>query len=255
MRFAANLSMMFCERPFPQRFAAAAAAGFDAVECQFPYALTPEAFAEALGRHRLEQVLFNLPPGDWEAGERGLACLPGREAEFEQGLERALAYAAAAQCPRLHAMSGVVAEGPAKADMRHLWLQRIGKAAHRAAEKGVTLLVEPINSHDMPGYFLDDFGLALELLRELDGPARLQFDIYHCARIHGDVVGWIRRAAPLIAHYQIAGVPGRHEPDVGELPLHEIFETMEAETPGLVVGCEYRPAGQTEAGLGWLKAL
>lgn len=254
-RFAANLSTMFCERPFAGRFAAAAEAGFDAVECQFPYALDPPELAGLLRRHGLEQVLFNLPPGEWRAGERGLACLPGRDEEFDAALERGLAYARAAGCGRLHAMSGIVPAGVERASLRALWLRRMGRAGRRAQAEGVELLIEPINAHDMPGYFLNDFGLALELLSELGGAARLQFDIYHCARIHGDVPGWIRRAAPMIAHYQIAGVPGRHEPDLGELPLQRILEVVEAATPGLVIGCEYHPRGRTEDGLGWLRKL
>lgn len=254
-RFAANLTMMFTEHAFLDRFEAAAKAGFDAVEYLFPYDHPPEALAEQLRAHHLDQVLFNLPPGDWAAGERGMACLPGREEEFRESVATALHYAAMLGCPRVHAMSGLVPDGADRRGVRETWLGNIARAAGEVADSGLTLLIEPINPHDMPGYFLDDFGLALELIAELESrgkPApRLQFDLYHCARIHGDVPGWIRRAAPHIGHYQVAGVPERHEPDSGELELAQILRVIEEETPGLAVGCEYRPAGRTEDGLGW----
>lgn len=254
-RFAANLTMMFAERAFLDRFEAAAAAGFDAVEYLFPYAHPAETLAERLRANRLDQVLFNLPPGNWDAGERGMACLAGREAEFRESVATGLHYAAVLGCPRLHAMSGLLPDGADVRAVRETWLSNIAHAAAEADDAGLTLLIEPINPHDMPGYFLNDFGLALELIAELEGrggPApRLQFDIYHCAQIHGDVEAWIRRAADRIGHYQIAGVPDRLEPDRSEVDLAAILRVIEEETPGLAIGCEYHPAGLTEDGLGW----
>lgn len=255
MRFAANLSMLFTEHPFEARFAAARAAGFDAVEFLFPYALPPERIADLLAENGLEQVLFNCPPGDWEGGERGLACLPGREAELAEGVETALRYAAALRCPRVHLMSGIRPEGLPLTELDRTWRANVSRAARRCAEAGVALLVEPINPYDMPGYHLNDFGRALELiegLRAEGAPVLLQFDIYHCARIHGDVPGWIARAAPLIAHFQIAGVPDRHEPDLDAPAVGGALAAARRHAPGAAIGCEYRPAGRTEDGLGWL---
>lgn len=254
-RFAANLSMMFTEHPFEDRFAAAARAGFEAVEFLFPYAHPPEALAERLAAHGLSQVLFNMPPGDWEAGERGLACLPGREAELAEGVRTALRYADTLGCPRLHLMSGIAPAGADVARLDAVWRANVAAAARACAEAGVDLLVEPINPFDMPGYFLGDFGRALELiegLRTEGAPVRLQFDIYHCARIHGDAAAWIERAAPVIGHFQIAGVPHRHEPDPADPATAAALAAAARWAPGCAIGCEYRPAGRTEDGLGWL---
>ena len=258
-RFAANLSMMFTEVPFLERFARAKAAGFEAVEFLFPYDWEPDTLAGLLRDNGLQQVLFNMPPGDWDAGDRGMACLPGREAEFRDGVERAIGYAQALACPRIHAMAGLVPEDADPAELRATYEANVSAAAERCAEAGLALLIEPINPHDMPGFFLNRFDLALEVIAAIEArggvaPA-LQFDIYHCARIHGQVADWIVRCAPRIAHYQIAGTPDRHEPDKGDLPLTEVLAAVDAHTPDLWIGCEYRPEGQTEAGLGWLEAV
>jgi hydroxypyruvate isomerase len=258
MRFAANLSMMFGEHGFMERFAAAALAGFDAVEYLFPYEFAAKELRARLDATGLEQALFNAPPGDWAKGERGLACLPGREQEFRDGIARALDYAGVLGCGRIHAMAGVVPEGADPVRLEATYIANIAWAAGQAEEAGVELLIEPINRIDMPGYFLHDFAQALGLIAmsaEAGAPPGLQFDIYHCARMYGPdaVLAWAERCRPVIGHYQIAGTPARNEPDRGDLPCLTLIPALEALTPGLFCGCEYRPAGRTEDGLGWLR--
>ena len=256
-RFAANLSMMFTEHEFLDRFAAAADAGFKEVEYLFPYDFSADDIADRLQKFSLAQVLFNMPPGDWSKGERGLACLPGRSEEFKAGVERALSYAKTLNCPRVHAMAGLIPQGVDEISLKTNYLDNIAYAANQAGNMGIDLLIEPINNYDIPGYYLNDFGMAVAFIEEIasrGGVApKLQFDIYHCQRIHGDVPAWIERCTPHIAHYQIAGVPGRHEPDNGVLPFKAIISASEKFTPGLSIGCEYLPAGRTEDGLDWLK--
>ena len=261
LNFAANLSMLFGDKPFLSRFSAAAAAGFSGVEFLFPYDWRAEVLRAALGDNDLRQVLFNLPPGDWDAGERGLACHPGRELEFRDGLARALAYAKALKTPRLHAMAGLKPEGLGADELLETYRANIAFAARRCADQEVCLLIEPINPHDMPGYFLDDFGMAAALIEAIasrqSAAPKLQFDLYHCARIHGAVAPWIERTAHLIGHYQIAAPISRQEPDGpaadwGDESYLDLLAAAQAATPNLWVGCEYRPAGETRAGLGWL---
>ena len=258
MKFAANLSMMFTEVEFPARFQAAAEAGFSAVEYLFPYEWSPELLAARLQDNDLDQVLFNLPPGDWEAGERGIASLPGRESEFTAGVEQAISYARALRAPRLHCMAGLRDDSIAENLQRDIYVSNLRHAARQCADNGIQLLIEPINPIDIPGYFLNDFGLALEILSEVNAAEpsllKLQFDIYHCRKIHGDVPDWLERCRDQTAHLQIAGVPDRHEPDQGDLPLAEIMATCQAIHPDLWIGCEYRPYARTEAGLDWMKA-
>ncbi len=243
MRLAANLSMMFDELPFLDRFAAARAAGFEAVEFLFPYAFDAREIAARLQGEGLEQVLFNLPPGDWEAGERGLAALPEREAEFREGVARAADYAAALGCRTLHAMAGIGGDDA-------VYRENLAFAADALGD--LTLTVEPINPVDMPGYHLAEMDVGAALVAEMDLPnLRLQFDLYHCHRIHGEVADRIARHAPLVAHWQVAGFSGRNEPGPDEIAL--IVAAARA-TPDLAMGCEYRPAGATGAGLGWLDA-
>ncbi len=257
MNFAANLTMMFTEHAFLDRFEAAHEAGFAGVEYLFPYDWPADELSARLYRTAQQQVLFNLPPGNWEAGERGLASLPGREAEFEQGIATALAYARVLKPLRVHCMAGLTAPGTDPKLQRATYVANVRKAAGAFAKIGVDVLIEPINPFDIPGYFLNDFGLALEMLAEINvesaAPVKLQLDIYHCQRIHGGVPAWLERCREHTAHLQIAGTPDRHEPDRGNLPLQEILEAVEALHPDLWIGCEYRPAGRTEDGLGWLK--
>lgn len=251
-RFAANLSMLFPELPFLDRFGAAARAGFDAVEFLFPYDHTPEAIADRLAAHHLTQALFNLPPGDWAAGERGMASLPGREAEFRDGVKTGLTYAKATGCRRFHMMAGLANPADPAAVTRYCEALR-----HLCGEAGdLQVMIEPINPRDMPGYFLNSFDLAADLIADLDLPnLKLQFDIYHRQIIHGDVLTALRELMPIIGHVQIASVPARHEPGTGELNDHLLLTELDALGYSGFVGCEYRPAGDTIAGLGWMRAF
>jgi hydroxypyruvate isomerase len=250
-KFAANLTMMFNEWTFLDRFAAAGDAGFRAVEYLFPYAETPEAIAERLHRHGLTQALFNAPPGDWSAGERGLAALPGRRDEFRASLGTALVYAAATGVKRLHVMSG---NAPARDAANVAAYEDSLRYACEAAEKaGLDVVIEPINSRDMPGYFLNDFGFAVEIIERLALPnLKLQYDIYHRQILHGDILKSLEKSMPLIGHIQTASVPGRNEPGTGELNDFRIFDAIDALNYQGFVGCEYRPANGTLAGLSWM---
>ena len=261
-RFAANLTMLYNELPFLDRFAAAAADGFEAVEYLFPYDHPPELLADRLGAHGLRQVLFNAPPGDWEAGERGLACQPGREAEFRQGVERALAYARALQCPRVHVMAGLRPDGLAPEALRATYVDNLRWAADAAASQGVDVLIEPINTRDIPGFFLNRQDEAHAIVEAVGRPnLKVQMDLYHCQIVEGDVAMKLRRYLPTgrVGHLQIAGVPQRHEPDTGELNYGYLFQVIDELGFDGWLGCEYRPAagavpGGTSAGLGWLRA-
>jgi len=251
-RFAANLSMMFTEWSFLDRFAAAADAGFTAVEYLFPYDHPPEAVGAALRGAGLAQALFNLPPGDWAAGERGMAAFPDRAGAVAKAVEAALPYAAATGCPTLHLMAGIADRRDARAQAAYR--SAVAATADRLARENITLVLEPINGRDMPGYFLNDFNFAAELIAGLGLPnLRLQFDIYHRQILHGDVVMGLRQMMPIIGHVQIAGVPDRHEPDSGELDSGFVFGELDRLAYAGFVGCEYRPAGQTVDGLGWFK--
>lgn len=253
-RFAANLSMMFTELPFLERFGAAAAAGFDAVEYLFPYDHPPEVIAAELQDHGLTQALFNLPPGDWSAGERGLAALPSRSADCLASVEQAMPYARATGVGRLHLMSGLADRNDAEACAAYR--KALIHAAARLADHGLDLLIEPINPRDMPGYFLNDFAFAADLIAELGLPnLKLQFDIYHRQIIHGDVLTGLKTLMPVIGHVQIAAVPLRHEPGTGELDDHRILNALDDLGYTGFVGCEYRPAGNTVDGLAWMKAF
>ncbi|MCB8882241.1 hydroxypyruvate isomerase family protein [Acidisoma cellulosilytica] len=250
--FAANLTMMFTEWSFLDRFAAAADAGFSAVEFLFPYEHPPEAVAAQLQRNGLTQALFNLPPGDWGKGERGLAALPSRFSELQAGVETALIYAEATGCRSLHLMAGIAEAGDARASAAYR--EAVAWTAERVGAAGRTLVLEPINRRDMPGYFLNDFALAEDLIAALALPnLKLQFDIYHRAIMHGDVTMALRRLMPTIGHIQIASVPSRHEPDAEELNYPFLLAELDRLGYEGFVGCEYRPAGATIDGLGWFK--
>ncbi|MEQ6917777.1 2-oxo-tetronate isomerase [Halomonas aquatica] len=259
IRLAANLSMLFTEHDFLDRFAAAADAGFRGVEYLFPYAYSAEALRTALDENGVEQVLFNLPPGDWEAGERGLASLPGREDEFRDSMVEALHYAEVLGCPRVHAMAGLLpqdADARIQAEAREAhhatYLSNLRFAAEEAAKAGRELLIEPINTRDMPGYFLCRQDQAVAVLESVGADnLRLQFDLYHCQIMEGDLIRHLERLLPHIGHVQIAGVPERHEPDIGEVHYPAVLERLEALGYRGWVGCEYRPAHGTREGLGW----
>lgn len=269
-RFAANLSLMYPELPFLDRFEAAAHDGFKAVEYLFPYAWAPAELAARLSAHGLQQVLFNAPPGGtdalsaqqaWDAGSRGLACLPGREPEFRAGVELALAYAQALACPRIHVMAGLAPVDADPALLRATYLGNLRWAATQAARQGVDVLIEPINTRDIPRFFLNRQDHAHEIVQELGtSHLKVQMDLYHCQIVEGDVAMKLRKYLPSgrVAHVQIAGVPERHEPDVGELNYPYLFSVLDELGYDGWVGCEYRPlrGGQpagTSAGLGWLK--
>lgn len=248
--FAANLTMMFNEWSFLDRFDAAADAGFTAVEFLFPYDHPPEAVAALLERNRLTQALFNMPPGDWAAGERGLAALPERFDEFRAGVDTALRYAEATGCRRLHLMAGLA--DAADPGAQGAYRRAVAHAAAALADRGIDLLLEPINGRDMPGYFLNSFAAAERLIADLALPnLKLQFDLYHRQILHGDVTMALRRLMPMVGHVQIASVPSRHEPAGEELNYPFLFEELDQLGYGGFVGCEYRPRAGTLAGLGW----
>jgi hydroxypyruvate isomerase len=251
-KLAANLSMMFNELPFLDRFAAAAAAGFSGVEFLFPYGHPPETVARCLADNALEIALFNLPPGDWEAGERGIAALPGREREFDGFLELALPYARALGAKRLHMLAGIPPRGSQPQACRKTYIRNLRAAASFFAPHDITILVEPINPRDMPGYFINTQDQAIGLLDEAGAAnTALQMDLYHCQIVEGDLAKKIRRNFEHIGHVQIAGVPERHEPDSGEVNYPYLFELLHELGYRGWIGCEYRPRGATGDGLGW----
>ena len=260
-RFAANLSLLYSEFDFLDRFEAAAKDGFKAVEFLFPYAFDVREIAARLKANDLQQLLFNAPPGDWDAGERGLACLPAREAEFQSGLGRALDYAAALNCPRIHVMAGLLPAGSTATDLQTTYTERLRWAAKQAAGCGVEILIEPINTRNMPGYFLNRQDQAHAVLMEVGAPnLKVQMDLYHCQIVEGDVATKLRQYLPTgsVGHIQIAGVPERHEPDLGEINYPYLFTLIDELGYSGWIGCEYHPArgaqpGGTSAGLGWLK--
>jgi 2-dehydrotetronate isomerase len=252
-RFAANLSMLFTEVPFLDRFEAAARAGFTAVEFLFPYDHPAAAVGERLHRNGLTQALFNLPPGNWDAGEKGFAALPERFDDLQRSLRTALPYAQATGVKRLHLMAGIADRGNRQAV--DAFTKSVASAAEFFAPHGLDVVIEPINSRNVPGYFLNDFAFARDLIVELKIPnLKLQFDIYHCQIIHGDVTMRLREMMPIIGHIQIASIPSRHEPDDEELNYPFLFEELDRLDYGGFVGCEYNPRGRTADGLGWFKS-
>lgn len=255
-RFAANLSMLYTEHPFLERAAAAARDGFEAVEWQFAYEHDAATLRAALGG--LPLVLMNAPPGDWAAGERGLAALPGREADFRRSIERALTPAEALRCPRLHVMAGCIPRGMERAALQPTYVANLAWAAPRAADAGVTLLIEPINGRDIPGYFLNRQDHAHEIVQQVGSPhLKVQMDLYHCQVVEGDVATKLRSYLPSgrVGHLQVAGVPERQEPDVGEMNCGYLFDVIDALGWDGWVGCEYLPRAGTSEGLGWWRKL
>ena len=249
---AANLSMLFAEHEFLDRFEAAADAGFTAVEYLFPYDFSPAEIKAKLDQYGLTQALFNAPPGNWDAGERGIACIPGREAEFAEGINRALEYATVLGNQRIHVMAGLKPENVTYEEARACYVSNLKLAACAAQSAGLTILVEPINNVDMPGYFVNFQEEGAELISEINEPnVRLQFDCYHCQMMQGDVVATFRKLLPVIDHIQIAGVPGRHEPDIGELNYAYIIGEIDQAGYAGFIGCEYKPRATTTEGLGW----
>lgn len=257
LKFAANLSMMYPEHAFLDRYAAAAADGFAGVECMFPYE-APAAFVrERMDDAGVSQVLFNAPPGVSARGERGLAALPGRQDEFCAGIEQALGYATVLACSQVHVMAGVAPDGVARAAMLDCYRENLDWAARQPRSAGVTLLIEPINTRDIPGYFLNRQDEAHQVVQAVNAPnLKVQMDLYHCQIVEGDVTAKLRQYLPTgrVGHLQIAGVPLRQEPDRGELDYGWIFSVLRELDYAGWIGCEYRPAAATSAGLRWLAA-
>ncbi len=251
-RLCANLSMMFNEIPFLDRFGAAAAADFAGVEFLFPYDYAAAEIRARLDDTGLQQVLFNAPPGDWAAGERGTATLPGRQQEFRDGIMKALDYADALGNRLVHVMAGIPPAGLRPGVAAALYVSNLAWAAEQAAPRGITLVLEPINHRDMPGFFLNTMAQGAAVVEAL-GRDRvgLQFDVYHCQVTEGDITKRMAALMPLIAHMQIADVPARNEPGTGEIGWRFVFSEMDRLQYSGWVGCEYRPAGETVAGLRW----
>ena len=251
-KFAANLSTMFAEHPFLDRFEAAARAGFEAVECQQPYAATVKDIAARLSDNGLGLVLHNTPEGG--PGDRGIACHPGRGDEFRDSILLALDYAAALGCRHLHCMAGVAPANAEPEALRDTYLENLAFAAEAAAPAGVTPLVEPINTRDVPGYFMTRTDQALEAITAAGGGnLGLQFDLYHRQIVEGDLIPTLERVLPHIRHIQIADTPGRHEPGTGEINYPVVLERLDALGYAGWVGCEYRPRAGTLDGLGWIR--
>jgi 2-dehydrotetronate isomerase len=245
-RFAPNLTMMFNEVPFLERFGRARRAGFNAVEYLSPYVAEPAEIRAQLDEHGLTQALYNTNPGDYAAGERGTAAIPGLEARFETDIDQALRYAEVLRPGNIHVMAGVT-EGPRA---RETFIANLKKACAKAPGQG--FVIEPINTRDMPGYFLSTTGQARDIIAEVGAPnLKLQLDLYHCQIMEGDLTKRIEALAPIVAHVQIAGVPDRHEPDAGETNLGHLLNALDRAGYAGWIGCEYRPAGVTEDGLGW----
>ncbi|HUC61393.1 MAG TPA: 2-oxo-tetronate isomerase [Alphaproteobacteria bacterium] len=253
-KLAANLTTMFNEVPFLDRFEAAARAGFKAVEFLFPYAHSKGEVAGRLERFGLKQVMFNFPPGNWDAGERGLAILPDRVEEFRVAVVKGIDYAEALGCKMVHAMAGVAPSGVHPARLRETYVANLKFAAAKAAERGLTLLIEPCNTRDIPGYYLCTSTQALAVIGAVAAPnLRLQYDIYHAQVMEGDLSHRIERLLPTIGHIQISDLPGRHEPGTGEINYDYLLGHLDRLGYRGWVGCEYRPANGTVEGLGWAK--
>ena len=251
-RFAANLTMLFDELPFLDRFEAAKRAGFTGVEYLFPYAHEKEVLAGKLAENGLVQVLHNLPAGDWAAGERGIACLPDRVREFRDGVEKAAGYAKALGCTQLNCLAGIPRPDTDPRRTRSTFVDNLRFAALALQKEGIRLLVEPINTRDIPGFYLCHTQQALELMAEAASDnIHLQYDIYHMQVMEGDLVPTLERNLARIAHVQIADTPGRHEPGTGEINYPFVFERLDAMGYRGWIGCEYRPRAGTVAGLGW----
>jgi hydroxypyruvate isomerase len=256
-RFAANLSMMFTEVPFIERFERAARAGFDEVEFLFPYAHTVAELKAVLAAHKLKVVLHNMPAGDWDAGDRGMACNPARIDEFRKGVALGVEYASGLGSPNLHCMAGKAPAGVADAVLRETFVVNLHYAAGEAKKAGLKLLIEPINHYDIPGYYISRSAQALAVIDDVEKDKRtdnlyLQYDIYHMQRMEGELAATIAKHLPRIAHIQLADNPGRNEPGTGEINYPFLFAHLDKIGYRGAIGCEYKPAGNTEAGLGWL---
>jgi hydroxypyruvate isomerase len=252
-RFAANLSMMFNEVDFLDRFAAAAKAGFKGVEYLFPYDYDKEQLTEMLESHGLRQVLHNLPAGDWDGGERGIACHPDRVSEFREGVGRAIEYANALGCGQVNCLAGIAPDGVEDGTLRETLVSNLRFAAPLLGEAGVCLLIEPINTRDIPGFYLNYTAQARSIIEEVGSDnLRLQYDLYHTQIMEGDLAHTFQENLDVIRHVQLADNPGRHEPGTGEINYPFVFDAIDGSGYDGWIGCEYVPLDTTEAGLDWL---
>ena len=255
-RFAANLTMMFTEVPFLDRFEPAAQAGFKAVEFLFPYAFEAGEIQRRLADNGLKLVLHNLPAGDWDAGERGIACHPDRVDEFRAGVGRGIAYAQALGVRQLNCLAGKAPAGVSDELLRSTFVDNLRFAAHALKAAGLKLLIEPINTFDIPGFYLNRTTQAAAILDEVDADnAFIQYDIYHAQRMEGELAATLQKHLPRIGHVQLADNPGRNEPGTGEIHYPFLFAHLDRIGYDGWVGCEYKPATTTQAGLGWLQRL
>ena len=255
-KFAANLTMLFTERPFLERFGAARAAGFDAVEFLFPYAYQPQEIKALLEEYHLQLVLHNLPAGDWDAGDRGIACDPARTAEFRAGVATAITYAKALGVPQLNCLAGKVPAGADARQVQQTFVENLRFAAGELKAAGLHLVMEPINTFDIPGFYLNRTAQALEVIEQVGSDNLfIQYDIYHMQRMEGEIAATLQKQLKHIRHIQLADNPGRNEPGTGELNYRFLFQHLDRIGYDGWIGCEYKPAGSTEAGLGWIKAL
>jgi hydroxypyruvate isomerase len=253
-RFAANLTMLFNELPFLDRFEAAAKAGFKAVEFLFPYPYAVAELKDRLAANGLTLVLHNLPAGNWDAGERGIACLPERAGEFREGVAKAIEYGTALGVPQLNCLAGKAPAGMADAVLRETFVGNLRYAAGELKKAGLKLLMEPINTYDIPGFYLNRTAQAIALIDEVGSDNLfVQYDIYHAQRMEGELVATMQKHLARIAHIQLADNPGRNEPGSGEIHYGNVFKALDRMGYTGWIGCEYKPATTTEAGLGWLK--
>lgn len=255
-QFAANLTMLFNEVPFLERFEKANKAGFKAVEFLFPYPFAATEIKQKLDQYQLKLVLHNLPAGDWDAGERGIACLPDRQAEFREGVTKAIAYAKALGVDQVNCLAG---KAPAGADLKILhstFVENLRYAAQELKKANIRLLIEPINTFDIPGFFLNTTKQATNILEEVASDNLfVQYDIYHAQRMEGELANTIEKNLAKIGHIQLADNPGRNEPGTGEINYAYLFKFLDRIGYQGWIGCEYKPATTTEAGLGWIKQL
>ena len=255
-KFAANLTMLFNEVPFLERFAAAKAAGFEAVEYLFPYAYDKNELAGLLKTHGLKQVLHNLPAGNWDGGERGIACHPDRVEEFRQGVDQAIAYAKALGCTQVNCLAGKLPTGVSREQAQTTFVANLKYAADKLKAAGIRLLIEPINSYDIPGFFLNTTAQAAAVLEAVGSDNLwIQYDIYHAQRMEGELAATAQKYLARIAHIQLADNPGRNEPGTGEINYPFLFRHLEAIGYTGWIGCEYKPKTKTVDGLGWIKTL
>lgn len=253
-RFSANLTMLFTEVDFLDRFERAAKVSFKGVECQFPYQWSKEELAEKLAKNGQELVLHNFPAGNWAAGERGIACLPGREGEFQESVGKAVEYAKALRCPRLNCLVGLTPKDVSPEKVRQTLIDNLRFAAEALQKEGISLLCEALNSNDIPGFYLTHTQDVLRLFEEVNHPNLwLQYDIYHMQVMEGNLTKTIQDNMGRIAHMQLADNPGRHEPGTGEINFNNLFRFIDEAGYTGWIGCEYKPAGVTEDGLEWVK--